>query len=57
MNSALSHLIVLLRDEEVVKCLIDRFVVVVLYRAEVRFDQGQLFNLWTNILNHYSTNF
>lgn len=41
------HLIVLLCDEEVVQCLVDRFVVVVLYGAKVRFDQGQLFHLWT----------
>lgn len=42
-----SHLVVLLCEEEVVKCLVDRFVVVVLYRAKIRFDQGQLFHLWT----------
>ena len=42
-----SYLKVLFYDEEIVKCFIDWFVVVVLYWPQVWFDQRQLFHLWT----------
>lgn len=47
-----SNLVIFFRDEEIVKCFIDRLVVVILYRSQVRLNQRQLFNLRAEKINN-----
>ena len=41
----ISNLVIFLRDEEIVKCFVDRLVVVILYRSQVRLNEPQLCHL------------